>query len=76
MSSQGASLSSYVGFLHYLGNCISVSGGVPVVSAKCPECGSTWSVWKTLCPSSEDYECGYRSIWKCENPDCGEMELR
>ncbi len=76
MSFEGAALSSYVGFLHYLGNYISSTGGVPVTTAKCPECGGTWSVWKTLCPASQDFECGYRSMWKCENPDCGEIELR
>ena len=76
MSSEGAHLSSYVGFLNYLANYISTTGGVPVTSAKCPECGSTWSVFKTLCPASSDYECGYRTIWKCENSDCAEMELR
>jgi hypothetical protein len=50
--------------------------GVPVLQAKCPECGDIWEVWKKLCPASEDYACGYRAVWKCRNPECGEMEIR
>jgi len=73
---QGLLLDNYVGFLQYLAAVIERSNGLPVVAAKCPECGGRWSVWKTLCPASEDYACGYRAIWKCENPHCGEMELR
>ncbi len=76
MSNEGTTLGNYIGFLHYLGNYIETTGGAPVTSARCPECGSTWAVWKKLCPASQDYECGYRTIWKCENPDCGEIELR
>ena len=76
MSDQGCNLENYVGFLHYLASVISSQNGVPVLSAKCPECGGTWAVWKQLCPSSEDYACGYRAIWKCQNPECNEMELR
>jgi hypothetical protein len=76
MKDQGTSLDNYVGFLSYLASAINKLNGVPVVSAKCPECGASWSVWKTVCPASEDYECGYRAIWRCENPLCGEMELR
>lgn len=72
----GLPLDNYVGFLQYLAAAIERLNGVPVVSATCPECGGQWSAWKTLCPSSEDYACGYRAIWKCENPDCEEMELR
>jgi len=73
---QGLPLDNYVGFLQYLAAVIERSNGLPVAAAKCPECGGRWSVWKTLCPSSEDYACGYRAIWRCENPQCGEMELR
>lgn len=65
-----------VGFLHYLADTMSDLNGIPQTSATCPECGGTWSTWKPLCPSSPDYACGYRAVWKCENPDCGEMELR
>jgi len=75
-SQPGATIDNYIGFLQYLAGIISRLNGVPVVAAKCPECGDRWSVWKTLCPSGEDYACGYRAIWKCENPHCGEMELR
>ncbi len=74
--SDGTSLSNYTSFLEYLASTIKQTGGVPVVKAKCPECGETWSVWKRVCPSSEEYACGYRAIWKCENADCGEMEVR
>lgn len=76
MNDEGTSLPNYIGFLNYLANYLAVTRGIPVTTAKCPECGSQWSVWKNLCPTSQDYECGYRSIWKCENPDCSEMELR
>jgi hypothetical protein len=76
MAGEGCSLENYIGFLHYLASVVQTLNGVPVVSATCPECGSTWSVWKKLCPESPDYACGYRAIWKCENPECGEMELR
>jgi len=76
MSAEGTSLENYIGFLHYLASVIGKLKGVPVISAKCPECGGQWSVWKTLCPASEDYACGYRAVWRCENPECGEMELR
>ena len=74
--SSGTSLTNYTGFLEYLAAVIKRTGGVPVLEAKCPECGGTWSIWKTVCVSSEEYACGYRSIWKCENEDCGEMEIR
>jgi hypothetical protein len=74
--SDGTLLSDYVGFLEYLASTISRTGGVPVTRAKCPECSGQWSVWKRVCPSSDEYECGYRAIWKCENPECGEMEVR
>jgi hypothetical protein len=76
MNNNGASLDNYIGFLQYLASAIGKLNGIPVVRAKCPECGEAWSVWKTICPGSQDYECGYRAIWKCENQDCGEMELR
>lgn len=76
MPNEGCLLDNYIGFLHYLASVISKLNGMPVVQAQCPECGGRWSVWTTLCPESQDYACGYRSIWKCENPDCGEMELR
>ncbi len=76
MSDQGCRLDNYIGFLQHLAFVIGTQSGVPVASAKCPECGGTWSVWKTLCPAGQDYACGYRAIWKCHDPDCGEMELR
>ncbi len=76
MTNQGCALDNYIGFLEYLASIISRLNGVPVLTAKCPECGGRWSAWKPICPASEDYACGYRAIWKCENPDCGEMELR
>ena len=74
--SDGTLLTNYTGFLEYLAAVIKRTGGVPVLEAKCPECGATWSIWKKVCASSEEYACGYRSIWKCENDDCGEMEIR
>jgi hypothetical protein len=73
---KGTSLDNYIGFLQYLASTIERLNGVPVIRAVCPECGGHWSVWKSICPSSRDYECGYRAIWKCENEACGEMELR
>jgi hypothetical protein len=76
MTNQGCALDNYIGFLQYLASIISRFNGVPVLTAKCPECGGRWSAWKSICPASEDYACGYRAIWKCENPECGEMELR
>jgi len=76
MTQKGCDLDNYVGFLQYLASVIAGLNGMPVLTAKCPECGGRWSVWKTVCPESEDYACGYRAIWKCENSDCGEMELR
>jgi|GEM_PF-717564 len=33
-------------------------------------------VVERLCPHSEHYNQGYRALWRCENPACGEMELR
>jgi hypothetical protein len=76
MPGAGMALDNYIGFLRYLADTVSLLHGPPVFSAMCPECGGRWSFWKTLCPSSEDYACGYRGIWKCEDPECGEMELR
>lgn len=76
MSVQGCPLHNYVGFLQYLASLVERLNGVPVLTAKCPECGGRWSIWEPICPASEDYACGYRAIWKCENEDCGEMELR
>ncbi len=73
---QGCSLDNYVGLLSYLARMMEQLNGVPVLQAKCPECGDTWEAWKKLCPASEDYACGYRAVWKCRNPECGEMEIR
>lgn len=76
MADTGMALENYVGFLRYLADATALLNGPPVLTAKCPECGGRWSLWKPLCPASPDYACGYRGIWQCENPECGEMELR
>jgi hypothetical protein len=76
MPETGATLDDYVGFLRYLAEATALLHGPPVLRATCPECGAVWSLWKTICPSSPDFAAGYRGIWKCENPECGEMELR
>lgn len=31
-------------------------------------------VVKKICPNSDEYEAGYRTLWRCDH--CGEMELR
>ncbi len=71
----GATEADYIGFLGYFQRYL-MTVGFPVVSAQCPSCRGTWRVWKKLCPTSEDYACGYRTIWKCDDRDCGEMEVR
>ncbi len=76
MTQNTCSLYNLGELLQHLASVIATIGGLPPVQARCPECGGQWSVWKQLCPLSQDYACGYRTIWKCENPACREMELK
>lgn len=34
----------------------------------------TTRVVKRICANSDEYRCGYRALWRCDN--CGELELR
>jgi len=51
--------------------------GEPYIKrAKCPKCGEEKVyVLATICTSCEDYKKGFRTEWRCLNPQCGFREL-